>query len=149
LVKSTALVEVHIAVHRRKEGWPDAPDSPVHNKANEYFFSKFDGTLTVPQSGQYEISLESGDGSKLFLDGEEVSSVVRACVTDDPYGKNDAQIMDNDGCHGLESESEELQLVSGQHSLVVRHQALVHARIGRYMFTCTMLTASAFQSERA
>lgn len=56
----------------------------------------FEGYLVVPESGVYELSLESDDGSRLWIDGELV--------------------VDNDGLHGMEERSGRIGLRAGPHA---------------------------------
>ncbi len=59
----------------------------------------FDGYITIDQAGTYTFYTESDDGSKLYLNGEEV--------------------VDNDGLHAAEEKSGKVYLSEGQHRIQV------------------------------
>jgi alpha-L-fucosidase len=66
---------------------------------DEYYGFVFDGFIWIPKNGIYRISLNSDDGSRLFLNGDIE--------------------LDNDGLHGMLEKSMEVPLARGIHSLRV------------------------------
>jgi hypothetical protein len=66
---------------------------------NDAFGFAFDGSIYLPTAGDYVLSLNSDDGSKLFLDGKLA--------------------VDNDGIHAMQERSATLSLAAGFHSLRV------------------------------
>mmetsp|Transcript_56272 Transcript_56272/g.134113 ORF Transcript_56272/g.134113 Transcript_56272/m.134113 type:complete len:254 (-) Transcript_56272:756-1517(-) len=67
----------------------------------ERFCAQWQGELRIKMPGQYTLYLESDDGSKLFLDGEETT-------------------IDNDGYHAMKTKSLTLQLLAGDHPLKIQ-----------------------------
>ncbi|MCA9117901.1 MAG: HEAT repeat domain-containing protein, partial [Planctomycetaceae bacterium] len=65
------------------------------------FALKFTGMISVPKSGRYTFYTSSDDGSRLFVDGQ--------------------QIVNNDGLHGMTEKSGKVQLSAGLHDLVVTY----------------------------
>ena len=57
------------------------------------------GTLFVPEAGVYSVTLTSDDGSRLYLDGDVV--------------------IDNDGLHGMQPVTAELDLAVGSYDLLI------------------------------
>ncbi len=57
--------------------WPGPPlaGPPPGLSGFDNFSARFEGTLTAPESGEYEIGLEGDDGYRLFLDGNKVVEV--------------------------------------------------------------------------
>jgi alpha-D-xyloside xylohydrolase len=54
--------------------WPDPPlaDIPAGLSGLEHFSARWQGTLTAPEDGDYELGLEGDDGYRLTLDGKTV-----------------------------------------------------------------------------
>ncbi len=54
--------------------WPDPPlaEIPAGLASLSHFSARWQGTLTAPEDGEYEIGLEGNDGYRLILDGETV-----------------------------------------------------------------------------
>lgn len=54
--------------------WPGPPltDWPVGLTSGEKFSGRWEGVITVPESGEYEIGVEGDDGFRLWLDGKLV-----------------------------------------------------------------------------
>jgi alpha-D-xyloside xylohydrolase len=54
--------------------WPDPPlaELPAGLASLSHFSARWQGTLTAPEDGEYEIGLEGNDGFRLILDGETV-----------------------------------------------------------------------------
>jgi len=71
----------------------DSTDRP------EYFGIRFDGLIRISQTGVYEFTLGSDDGSRLSIDGKTV--------------------VDNDGLHGMIEKNGICALSSGYHSIRV------------------------------
>ena len=65
------------------------------------FALRFRGRLFVPRGGTYRLFTRSDDGSRLYLDGEE--------------------LIDNDGAHGVIEVSGERTLEAGPHDLLVTY----------------------------
>lgn len=63
------------------------------------FALRFDGYFRVDREGEYEFTLESDDGSLLYVDGQK--------------------IVDNDGTHAPKGESGRCRLTTGVHRVVV------------------------------
>lgn len=72
--------------------WGDG--SPSEGFPTDHFSIRWTGTLTPPASGDYEISIRSDDGSRLYLDGK--------------------QILDNWGDHGSQAVSVQMALEKGK-----------------------------------
>ena len=64
-------------------------------------YSQIRGSFWAPESGTYTLTLTSDDGSALWINGERV--------------------ILNDGLHGMEAASTELELVRGMVDLIVEH----------------------------
>ncbi|MGF7149993.1 alpha-D-xyloside xylohydrolase [Sphingomonas zeicaulis] len=54
--------------------WPDPPlaEVPAGLASLQHFSAKWEGTITAPEDGEYEIGLEGNDGFRLKLDGKTV-----------------------------------------------------------------------------
>ena len=54
--------------------WPDPPlaDIPGGLSALSHFSARWQGTLTAPEDGEYELGLEGDDGCRLTIDGKTV-----------------------------------------------------------------------------
>jgi hypothetical protein len=63
----------------------------------DHFGIKFQGSISIPTSGDYTFYLLSDDGSKLYIDGK--------------------LIVDNDDCHGDLEKSGNIQLAEGKHEI--------------------------------
>lgn len=63
------------------------------------FYVRWSGLIEAPVSGQYTLSTESDDGSRVFVDGK--------------------QIVDNHGLHGMEEEEGEIHLNAGVHRIKI------------------------------
>jgi hypothetical protein len=74
-------------------GFPDVTDR------FEWFAIRYTGKFEISREGEYNFRLVSDDGSRLFIDGE--------------------QIIDNDGIHPTQSVSGMVYLSSGQHMIEV------------------------------
>lgn len=75
-----------------QDDWPG-----THFK--DFFYIRWTGKIEIPAAGKYTFSLESDDGSRLFIDGK--------------------QIVDNGGAHAMEEVAGELTLTAGKHDLKV------------------------------
>ncbi len=65
------------------------------------FAMRFTGTLSITEPGQYTFYLASDDGSRLYLDGQE--------------------LINNDGLHGMAEKSASINLSPGGHPIVVTY----------------------------
>jgi len=65
----------------------------------DFFYIRWTGKIRIPKDGNYTFTLESDDGSRLFIDGK--------------------QIIDHNGLHAMEEKSGEAQLKAGDHTLKV------------------------------
>ena len=65
----------------------------------DFFYIRWNGTITVPKDGNYTFTLESDDGSRLFIDGK--------------------QIIDHNGLHSMEEKSGDVELKAGDHVIKV------------------------------
>ena len=63
------------------------------------FFVRWSGLIKIPSDGNYTFSLDSDDGSRLFIEGQ--------------------QVIDNGGQHGMREKSGEMKLKSGLHPMHV------------------------------
>ena len=70
-------------------------------KANDAFALRFTGNIQVPRSGNYTFSINSDDGSRLYIDGK--------------------QLINNDGSHGMREKSKQLRLSAGAHPIIVTY----------------------------
>jgi hypothetical protein len=68
-------------------------------KLVDFFYIRWTGKIRIPKDGNYSFTLESDDGSRLFIDGK--------------------QIIDHNGLHAMEEKSGEAQLKAGDHTLKV------------------------------
>ena len=68
-------------------------------KGTEKYGFVFDGFVKVPADGVYTFFLSSDDGSKLFIDGNE--------------------LVDNDGLHGSNEKNAEIPLAKGYHPIKI------------------------------
>ncbi len=66
------------------------------NQFSEYFSVRHSGAITIPESGNWTFYLNSDDGSKLWIDGNEIIS--------------------NEGVHGMREISGTASLTSGVHT---------------------------------
>jgi hypothetical protein len=64
------LFQSYLVLH--SDAWPGFPNHPSVGGNNDHFHASFEGTLQVPKPGTYSFRLDSDDGSRLFIDGEEV-----------------------------------------------------------------------------
>ena len=65
----------------------------------DFFYIRWTGKIRIPKDGNYAFTLESDDGSRLFIDGK--------------------QIIDHNGLHAMEEKSGEAELTAGDHTLKV------------------------------
>jgi hypothetical protein len=68
---------------------------------NDVFGVVFQGYIDIKNPGKYTFFTSSDDGSRLYIDGKEV--------------------VNNDGSHGVVSKSDDIELTSGKHSIVVNY----------------------------
>jgi hexosaminidase len=67
------------------------------NKLPDYFGLIFSGYIKIPQTDVYTFSVQSNDGSRLFIDGQ--------------------QVVENDGWHGPFEKAGEIALQQGRHKI--------------------------------
>jgi len=79
-------------------GTADNFDISLRTRNNDFAF-KFEGVIQIPTDGQYTFFTKSDDGSKLFINGN--------------------QIVNNDGLHGCDEESGTVSLTAGVHDITV------------------------------
>jgi len=107
---------------RTEEGSEDFPDFPASKKPElkridkninfestqddwpgtqykDFFYIRWTGKIRIPKEGSYTLSLESDDGSRMFIDGK--------------------QVLDNGGAHAMVEVSKTLQLTAGDHAIKV------------------------------
>ena len=83
-------VDKNINFDSTQDDWPGT-------KFKDFFYIRWTGKIRIPADGKYTFSLESDDGSRLFLDGK--------------------QVVDNGGVHAMEETSGSVQLTAGDHAL--------------------------------
>jgi putative heme-binding domain-containing protein len=71
----------------------------VTNK--DTFAMRFTGSVLIPQSGKYTFYLSSDDGSRMYVNGQ--------------------QLIDNDGLHGDAEKSAAIELSAGAHPIVITY----------------------------
>ena len=81
------------------EGFPGVVDS--NNPILEWFAIRYTGPLTVTETQTYTFTLNSDDGSKLFIDNQLV--------------------IDNDGGHAAQARSNSIMLTKGVHDIRVEY----------------------------
>jgi hypothetical protein len=74
---------------------------PMMQTGNDVFGAVFQGYIDIKNPGKYTFFTSSDDGSRLYIDGKEV--------------------VNNDGSHGVVSKSDDIELTSGKHSIVVNY----------------------------
>lgn len=74
---------------------------PMMHTGNDVFGVVFQGYIYIKNPGKYIFFTSSDDGSRLYIDGKEV--------------------VNNDGSHGVVSKSDDIELTSGKHSIVVNY----------------------------
>lgn len=87
-------VDKNINFESTQDDWPGT-------QFKDFFYIRWTGTIRVPAEGKYTFSLESDDGSRLFIDGK--------------------QVLENGGAHAMEEVSGSLQLAAGDHALKVEY----------------------------
>lgn len=119
--------------------WPTPPVADTNgSSAHEHFFARFYGLIDIPSSGVYRFYLSSDDGSKLLIDGEEVSDeegkialkLGRPLSTSPPPAPGQSfcrcmcccywlQVIDNDGLHTAQTKQNTERLDEGVHFIEV------------------------------
>lgn len=74
----------------------DSMINTLLEKGNNTFGLVFDGFIQIDEPGKYKFYTQSDDGSALYINGERV--------------------VDNDGDHGVEEKSGDIQLEAGKHT---------------------------------
>ena len=77
----------------------EADISPVEDVTEDFVFD-LEGTINVPATGNWTFFTSSDDGSRLYIDGNEV--------------------VNNDGLHGVVEQSGNVTLSAGPHSIRVQ-----------------------------
>lgn len=85
-------VDKQINFESTQDNWPGT-------EFKEFFYIRWTGFIQIPADGKYTFSLESDDGSRLFVDGK--------------------QVLDNGGAHGMEEVGGDIELKAGKHALKV------------------------------
>lgn len=84
-----------------KIDWESA-DGPVLNTPfPDFLFVRWTGKIRIPRDGKYTLSLQSDDGSRAFINGQ--------------------QIVDNGGTHAMDEKSGEVELKAGDHDLKIEY----------------------------
>jgi len=65
----------------------------------DFFYVRWTGKIRIPKDGIYTFTLESDDGSRLFIDGK--------------------QIIDHNGLHAMEEKDGDAELKAGDHTLKI------------------------------
>jgi fibro-slime domain-containing protein len=68
-----------------------------NSKLEDHFYVRWTGMLRVPKDGKYKFTLESDDGSRLFIDNK--------------------MVVDNGGLHGMEEKDGEVDLKASDHPI--------------------------------
>jgi len=71
--------------------------SGLDSRFNDYWSARHTGAITIPETGNWTFFLNSDDGSKLWIDG--------------------AEVVNNEGVHGMRERSGTVYLSAGAHSL--------------------------------
>ena len=78
----------------------ESTDGPAFNTPfADFFYARWTGKIRIPRDGKYTFFTESDDGSRVFINGQ--------------------QVVDNGGTHGMEEKSGEVELPAGDHDLKV------------------------------
>jgi hypothetical protein len=65
----------------------------------DHFYARWTGVLRVPKDGKYTLTIESDDGSRVAIDGQ--------------------QVIDNNGLHAMQEKTGEVDLKAGDHPIKV------------------------------
>lgn len=82
----------------KASGTASAFDLSVARRSND-FAIKFEGVFRIEREGNYRFTLNSDDGSKMYIDGQ--------------------QVVDNDGIHSPKTASGSVKLTKGTHKVIV------------------------------
>ncbi len=74
-------------------------DAYPGTQLTDHFYARWTGVLRVPKDGKYTLAIESDDGSRLAVDGQ--------------------QVIDNNGLHAMEEKTGEVDLKAGDHPIKV------------------------------
>ncbi len=87
----------------RRIDWPNVSNSTPFwaDGPSADFAARFAGQLRIDQAGLWTFELESNDGARLWIDGEEV--------------------VDNDGVHGMQASGGAVELETGWHPFEIRY----------------------------
>jgi len=70
-----------------------------NSKLEDHFYVRWTGMIRIPKDGKYKFTLESDDGSRLFIDNK--------------------QVIDNNGLHAMEEKDGDAELKAGDHPIKV------------------------------
>ena len=94
-VATVYATNLHVTTRYYASGFPGIPDR------NTWFAIDYQGTVVIPEKGDYVFSLTSDDGSRLFIDGQLV--------------------IDLDGVHAEDNKSAVRHLKAGPHDIRVQY----------------------------
>jgi mono/diheme cytochrome c family protein len=94
-----AKLETFETLKPAAEGKLDKVGINIPNRAGDEFAVKLTGVIAIPRDGKYTFRITSDDGSRLYLDGQ--------------------QLIDHDGIHGGDEKSASVDLKTGDHPLVI------------------------------
>jgi fibro-slime domain-containing protein len=77
----------------------DSEDEVPGTTLSEHFYIRWTGVVRVPKDGTYTFTINSDDGSRVFIDDKEV--------------------IDHGGVHAMEEKSEDVTLTAGDHKIKV------------------------------
>ena len=77
----------------------DSEDNVPGTTLSEHFYVRWTGFVRVPKDGTYTFTINSDDGSRVFI--------------------NDKEVIDNGGIHAVEEKSGDVELKSGDHKIKV------------------------------
>ena len=93
----------------------------------DHFGLRFTGTLEVPASGDYTFTLNSDDGSRLYIDG--------------------SLVVDNDGRHAVQEASGTVSLSEGDHAITVDYFEATGGEILGVMWASDTISKGPIPSE--
>ncbi|TVQ54208.1 MAG: hypothetical protein EA377_06155 [Phycisphaerales bacterium] len=100
----------------RRIDWPNVSNSTRFwvDGPSADFAARFAGQLRIDEAGLWTFELESNDGARLWIDGEEV--------------------VDNDGVHGMQASGGTVELEAGWHPFEIRYfsRSSDHGLIARW-----------------
>ena len=85
-------VDKQVSFDSSTENWPGT-------ELSEHLFIRWTGSIKAPKAGKYTISIESDDGSRVYID--------------------DKLVVDNNGLHGMEEKGADVELKEGGNAIRV------------------------------